>query len=55
MIMEQNMPLFIPTQKQKQILMKVTAKIYFNQSIRQLYEIYKYILENVQVGLLIQF
>ena len=48
------MTLFILTQKQKQLSMKVVLMIYLNQSITQLYQTYKNLQEKVQAGLLIQ-
>ena len=45
--------IFILTQKQKQLLMKVILMIYLNQFVLQLSK-YKNILEKVLVGLLIQ-
>ena len=48
------MTLFIQTQKQKQLLMKVTLMMmYLKQSILQLYQKYKNFSEKVQAGLLI--
>ena len=44
---------FIGTHKQKQLLMKVTLIIYFNQSIVLLYQTYKNLQDKVQVSLLI--
>ena len=38
---KQNMIPFIRTQKQKQVLIKVTMIMYLNRSILQLYQIYK--------------
>ena len=52
--MKQNIASFTRTQKQKQKLMKVILMIYLNQSIVQLYQINKNLLEKAQVGLLIQ-
>ena len=41
-MIKQNMTLFIQTQKQKQLLMKgKLMMMYLNQSILQLYQIYK--------------
>ena len=52
---KQNMTHFINTQKQKQLLMKVTLLImYLNQSILQLYQTYENFYEKVQAGLWIQ-
>ena len=53
-MIKQNMTLFIQTQKQKQLLMKgKLMMMYLNQSILQLYQIYKNFQEKVQAGLLI--
>ena len=52
--MKQNIARFIQTQKQKQLLTKVTLTMYLNQSIVLLYQIYKNHSENIQIGLLIQ-
>ena len=49
---KQNMTLFIHTQKQKQLLMKVTLMMYLNQSILRLYQTFKHFQEKVQAGLL---
>ena len=49
---KQNMTLFIHTQKQKQLLMKVTLMMYLNQSILRLYQTSKHFQEKVQAGLL---
>ena len=53
-MMKQNIVLFTRTQKQKQLLMKVTLMMYLKQFILQLYQKYKNLLEKVRVGLLIQ-
>ena len=53
-MIQQNTPPFILTQKQKQLLMRVTLLMYLNQSIPRLYQTYQTFLEKVQVGLLIQ-
>ena len=53
-MIQQNIPSFILTQKQEQLLMRVTEIKYLNQSILQLYQTCKNILEKVWVGLLIQ-
>ena len=45
---------FICTQKQKQLLIKVTLMMYLNQSIPQLYQAYKTLWKKVQAELLIQ-
>ena len=45
---------FIQTQKQKQLLMKVTLMMYLNQSTLLLYKAYKNLQDKVQVGLLTQ-
>ena len=52
--MKQNIARFIQTQKQKQLLTKVTLTMYLNQSIVLLYQIYKNHSEKIQIGLLIQ-
>ena len=54
MKIKQNMTLFIPIQKQKQLSMKVILMIYLNQSILRLYQIYKNLKKKAQAGLLIQ-
>ena len=41
MMIKQNMTLFTHTQKQKQLLMKLTLMMCLNQSILQLYQTYK--------------
>ena len=46
--MLQNIPLFILTQKQKQLLIKATLMMYLNQFILQLYQTYKNTLETIQ-------
>ena len=51
---KQNITLFIHTQKQKQLLLKMTFIMYLNQSILKLYQIQKNLQEKVQAGLLIQ-
>ena len=53
-IKKENMALFSRTQKQKQLLIKVILMMYLNQSILQLYQTHKNLLENIWVGLLIQ-
>ena len=53
-MIKQNIIHFIHTQKQKQLLMKVTLMMYLDQSILQLYQIYKTFKEKVQPALLIQ-
>ena len=45
---------FVQTQKQKQLLMKVTLTIHLNQFMLQLYQTYKNRQEKVQAGLLIR-
>ena len=45
---------FSQTYKQKQLSMKVTLIMCFNQSILQLYQTYKNLKEKAQIGLLIQ-
>ena len=45
---------FIRTQKQKQLLMKMTLMVYLNQSILLLHQAYKNLTVSVQIGLLIQ-
>ena len=45
---------FSQTHKQKQLSMKVTLIMCFNQSILQLYQTYKNLKEKAQIGLLIQ-
>ena len=52
--MKQNIAFFIRTQKQNQLLMKVTLIMYLDQFVAQLYEMYKNLSQKVQVGLLIQ-
>ena len=52
--MKQNIAFFIRTQKQNQLLMKVTLIMYLDQFVVQLYEMYKNLSQKVQVGLLIQ-
>ena len=53
---KQSLTIFIQTPKQKQLSMKVTLIMCFNQSILQLQQAYKNknLQENAQVGLLIQ-
>ena len=46
---------FVQTQKQKQLLMKVTLTIHLNQFMLQLYQTYKNRQEKVQVGLQYQY
>ena len=53
-MMKQNIAFFIRTQKQNQLLMKVTLIMYLDQFVAQLYEMYKNLSQKVQVGLLIQ-
>ena len=48
------MTLFIHTPKHKQLSMKVTLMMCFNQSILQLYQTYKNLQGKAQAGLLIQ-
>ena len=45
---------FSQTYKQKQLSMKVTLIMCFNQSILHLYQTYKNLKEKAQIGLLIQ-
>ena len=52
--MQQNIPYFILTQNQEQLLMRVTLMMYLNKSILRLYQTYKNDLQKVQDGLLIQ-
>ena len=52
--MQQNMTLFIQTQKQKQLLMIATLMMYLNQFMVESCQTYKNYLEKVHVGLLIQ-
>ena len=40
-MIKESMTLFIHSQKQKQLLMKVTLMMYLNQSTLQLYQTYK--------------
>ena len=54
MPMQQNISLFILTQKEKRLLMRVVLMIYLNQYILQLYQPYKSILKNIWAGSLIQ-
>ena len=54
MIIKQNTVLFIKSQKQKQLSMKVILMIYLNQFILRLNQTYKNFLEEVRVGLFIQ-
>ena len=49
-----NIEPLIQSQKQNQLLMKVTLIMYLIQSIGRLYQAYKNILEKFQAGLLIQ-
>ena len=53
-MMQQNIPYFILTQKQEQLLMRVILMMYLNKSILRLYQTYKNDLQKVQDGLLIQ-
>ena len=48
---KQNITHFIHTQKQKQLLLKMTFMMYLNQSILKLYQIYKNLQEKIQAGL----
>ena len=48
--MIENISPFIQTQKEKQLLMRRTLKMYLSQSMLQLYEISEYILEKIRVG-----
>ena len=52
--MQQNIPYFILTQKQEQLLMRVILMMYLNKSILRLYQTYKNDLQKLQDGLLIQ-
>ena len=49
-----NIEPLIQSQKQNQLLMKVTLIMYLIQSIGRLYQTYKNLLEKFQAGLLIQ-
>ena len=49
-MIEQNMTHFINTQKQKQLLMKVTLMMYLNQFMLQLYKKCKNVQEKVKVN-----
>ena len=53
MKIKQSMPLFIDSQKQKQLLMEVTLMLCLNQSMPVISNIHKY-LEKGSAGLLIQ-
>ena len=53
-MMQQNIRPFILTQKQKQLLMKMTLMMYLNQSTLPLYQTYKNNMEKLPAGLLIQ-
>ena len=53
-MMQQNISPFILTRKKKQILIKVTQLMHLNRSIIRLYQTYKNILKQAEVGLLIQ-
>ena len=48
------MALFSQTQKQKQLLIKVTLMMYLKPSILRLYQTYKNLLEKIRDGFLIQ-
>ena len=52
--MQQNMTLFILTQKQKQFLMKATLMMYLNKSILSACQTHKSFYEKLQTRLLIQ-
>ena len=47
--MQQNIATFVLTQKQKQLLMKMTWMMYSNQSIAQLYQTRKNLLEKLRL------
>ena len=51
--MKLNIASFIHPLRLKELLMRMTLMMYLNQSIVQLYQIYKSHLEKVRVGLLI--
>ena len=53
-MINQNITLFIRPQRLKQLLMRVKLMMHLNQSITQLYQIYKNLLEQVRLGLFIQ-
>ena len=53
-ITKESMTLFVQTEKEKLLSMKVTLMVYLNQSILQLYQTYQHLYENVQAGLSIQ-
>ena len=52
-MMKQSTVLFIQTQKQKQLLMKVILMMHLSHLILQLYQKAKHVLEEVWAGLLI--
>ena len=52
-MLQQNVSSFILTREQKRLSMKTTLMMYLNQSIIQLHQTYKNILEKVQTGLLL--
>ena len=54
MMMEQDIAHVMLIQKQKQLLMKAKLMIYLNQSIVQLIQICKNVLENIRAGSLIR-
>ena len=54
MMMKQNIAPFIHSQKLKQLLMTMILMMYLNQSIAQLYQAYKNVLEKVWFSLLIK-
>ena len=49
-MIKQNMTHFFHTQKQKQLLIKVTLMMYSNQNILQLYQAYKILCGKAQAG-----
>ena len=53
-MMQQYIPQFVLTGKQKLLLMRVTLMMYLNQLILRLYQTYKNILEKLRAGFLIQ-
>ena len=48
--MKQNVVLFTRTQKQKQLLMKVTLRMYLNQFILRLYQTDSFIDHNINIS-----
>ena len=49
-MIQQNIQAFIQTQKQKQLLVKAILMLHLNQSILQLFQTYKNMLEKVWAG-----